>query len=191
MKHCRSNWLNNWHVKHARQVMENGGLIAYPTEAVMGLGCSPWDETAVSRILQLKRRSPGKGLIVVASNPEQLSAVVDFSKVAAREELNESWPGPVTWLIPAKSTTPHWLRGQRETLAVRVSAHPVVRQLCDEAGLLVSTSANPSGCKPARTQQRARAYFGRKVDYYVPGSIGLDLKPSKIRDSLTGRLVRD
>ena len=157
----------------------------------MGLGCSPWDETSVSRILQMKRRPPGKGLIVVASSPEQLAELVDFSKVKEQEEITRSWPGPVTWLIPARSVTPRWLTGQHETLAVRVSAHPVVQQLCAETGMLVSTSANPSGCRPARTQRRVRAYFGRNVDYYVPGNVGRDLRPSTIRDALTGLQIRD
>ena len=156
----------------------------------MGLGCNPWNEDAVAKVLRLKRRPAGKGLIVVASNMGQLSAVVDFSKVTRQEEITGSWPGPVTWLVPAGSATPPWLTGQYETLAVRVSAHPVVRQLCDKAGLLVSTSANPSGCIPARTQRRARAYFGQDVDYYLPGNVGGDDRPSTIRDALTGRVLR-
>ena len=156
----------------------------------MGLGCNPWNEDAVAKVLRLKRRPAGKGLIVVASNMGQLSAVVDFSKVTRQEEITGSWPGPVTWLVPAGSATPPWLTGQYETLAVRVSAHPVVRQLCDKAGLLVSTSANPSGCIPARTQRRARAYFGQDVDCYLPGNVGGDSRPSTIRDALTGRVLR-
>ena len=182
--------LKRWHVNYTRRVLENGGVIAYPTEAVMGLGCSPHNETAVTKVLRLKRRSAAKGLIIVASNIEQLSVMVDFSRVAEQGEIIRSWPGPVTWLIPALPATPHWLTGRHETLAVRVSAHPVVQRLCDEVGLLVSTSANPSGCRPARTQRRVRAYFGADVDCYVPGSIGSDPRPSKIRDGLTGRLVR-
>lgn len=156
----------------------------------MGLGCDPWNEAAVAKVLRLKRRPADKGLIIVASSMEQLSAVVDFSKVTEQQEMTGSWPGPVTWLVPAGSATPPWLTGQYETLAVRVSAHPVVRQLCDKAGLLVSTSANPSGCIPARTQRRARAYFGRDVDCYLPGNVGGDSRPSAIRDALTGRVVR-
>ena len=157
----------------------------------MGLGCYPWNETAVAKVLRLKRRPADKGLIVVASSIRQLSALVDFSRVARLDEIRGSWPGPVTWLLPARPGTPRWLTGRHETLAVRVSAHPVVQRLCDEAGVLVSTSANPSACIPARTQRRVRAYFGRAVDYYVPGNVGPDSRPSKIRDALTGRQVRE
>ena len=157
----------------------------------MGLGCDPWNIAAVAKVLRLKRRPVNKGLIVVASSLEQLSAVVDFSKVAQQEEIINSWPGPVTWLIPARPVTPPWLTGRHDTLAVRVSAHPVVQRLCAKAGLLVSTSANPSGCSPAGTQRRVRAYFGRTVDCYVPGDVGGDSRPSQIRNALTGRLVRE
>lgn len=156
----------------------------------MGLGCDPWDEDAVVELLRLKRRPADKGLIVAASNIDQLSGLVDFPRVARLDEITGSWPGPVTWLIPALPGTPGWLTGRHKTLAVRVSAHPVVRRLCDEAGLLVSTSANPSGCRPARTQRRVRAYFGRDVDCYVPGNVGGDPRPSIIRDALSGRVLR-
>ena len=183
--------MKNWNIKRARAALDNGGVIAYPTEAVMGLGCDPWNEAAVAKVLRLKRRPASKGLIVVASSTRQLSAVVDFSRVARIDELAGSWPGPVTWLIPVRSGTPPWLTGQHGTLAVRVSAHPVVQSLCDAAGLLVSTSANPSACRPARTQRRVRAYFGQQVDCYVPGNVGSDPRPSKIRDARTGDLVRE
>ena len=188
---ARRHELRSWQISRVRQVLENGGVIAYPTEAVMGLGCDPWNEAAVGKVLRLKRRSADKGLIIVASSIEQLSEVVDFSRVTGMDEITGSWPGPVTWLIPVQPGTPPWLTGRHETLAVRVSAHPVVQRLCDEAGLLVSTSANPSGSRPARTQRRARAYFGRDIDCYVPGNVGPDPRPSKIRDALTGLLVRE
>lgn len=182
--------MNNGHIHRAREALENGGVIAYPTEAVMGLGCNPLDEAAVAKVLQLKRRPAAKGLIVVAARIEQLSALVDFSRVARMDEIAGSWPGPVTWLVPALAQTPRWLTGQHESLAVRVSAHPVVQRLCDEAGPLVSTSANPSACRPARTQRRVRAYFGQQVDCYVPGNVGSDPRPSKIRDAVSGLVVR-
>ena len=180
-----------WHIKRAREVLYNGGVIAYPTEAVIGLGCDPWNEAAVAKVLRLKQRPAAKGLIIVASRIEQLSALADFSRLARMDEIAGTWPGPVTWLIPARSGTPAWLSGLHETLAVRVSAHPVVQRLCAAAGPLVSTSANPSACRPARSQRRARAYFGQQVDCYVPGNVGSDPRPSKILDARTGNLIRE
>ena len=195
MKPCRNSGpdkskLNPWRLKRATEAVENGGVIAYPTEAVMGLGCSPWNKAAVVRILRLKRRRPGKGLIVVASSPAQLSNLVDFSKAAAQEALWASWPGPFTWIVPAGPAAPRWLRGRGAGLAVRVSAHPIVRQLCEAAGPLISTSANPSGCPPARTRPQVRAYFGKRLDDYVPGPLGEETRPSQIRDALTGQTLR-
>lgn len=182
--------MKSWEIHNALGVLQDGGVIAYPTEAVMGLGCDPWDEDAVAELLRLKRRPADKGLIVAASSIEQLSDLVDFSRVPRLEEITGSWPGPVTWLVPAHSFTPRWLTGRHDTLAVRVSAHPVVQGLCDAVGALVSTSANPSGCRPARTRRRVRAYFGPDVDCYVPGNVGGDDRPSTIRDALTGRVLR-
>ena len=187
---ARATPLQRWHINQARRALDQGGVIAYPTEAVMGLGCNPWNEAAVAKVLRLKRRPADKGLIVIASSIRQLSALVEFSMIAQQQDIIGSWPGHVTWLVPAKAVTPSWLTGQHETLAVRVSAHPVVQMLCNKVGALVSTSANPSGCRPAGTQRRVRAYFGRDVDCYVPGKVGNDPRPSKIRDALTGRLIR-
>ena len=182
--------MKSWHIHNALITLQNGGIIAYPTEAVMGLGCDPWDEDAAAALLRLKRRPAGKGLIVVASDVGQLSELVDFSRVPAPGEITASWPGPVTWLVPAHPFTPRWLTGRHDTLAVRVPAHPVVQQLCDRVGPLVSTSANPSGCRPARNGRRARAYFGRDVDCYIPGNVGGDPRPSAIRDAVTGHVLR-
>lgn len=182
---------NRGYLNAAWRALAQGGIIAYPTEAVMGLGCDPWNGAATAKILRLKRRPADKGLIVISSALEQLTRLVDFSRVPALEEITGSWPGPVTWLVPAQRATPRWLTGRHATLAVRVSAHPVVQQLCDKAGAIVSTSANPSGCRPARTRRRARAYFGQDVDCYVPGAVGAEARPSTIRDALSGHLVRE
>lgn len=182
--------MKSWHSNCARRELEHGGVIAYPTEAVIGLGCDPWDEEAVAKVLWLKRRPVDKGLIVIAADVEQLAELVDFSRIPEPAQVTASWPGPVTWLAPAHPGTPYWLTGRHDTLAVRVSAHPGVRELCDRVGPLVSTSANPSGCLPARTTRRARAYFGLDVDCYVPGNVGAEARPSVIRDAQSGRVVR-
>lgn len=197
MRPCRNNSdpsyqaiLNSWQIHKALDVLQDGGVIVYPTEAVLGLGCDPWNGEAVQQLLRLKQRPVDKGLIIVAAAVEQLAALVNFLQVPAPDQIIASWPGPVTWLLPAYPDTPGWLTGQHDTLAVRVSAHPLVRQLCERVGPLVSTSANPSRCRPARSTRRARAYFGRRVDYYLPGNVGGDPRPSVIRDAVTGRVLR-
>ena len=170
--------------------MAGGGVIAYPTESVYGLGCNPWEIEAVARILALKRRRPDKGLIIVAESFAQLEPLIDIHAAIPWDSVMASWPGPVTWILPAKKQVPTLLRGIRGGLAVRVSAHPVVRELCRSAGLLVSTSANPEGCTPAKSVARVRAYFGNKLDYILPGTTGASPRPTEIKDAITGQLIR-
>jgi L-threonylcarbamoyladenylate synthase len=183
--------LNDWHLKLASRSLRRGGVIAYPTEAVFGLGCLPLDYDAVSRILKLKRRAMSKGLIVVAADYRQLHSYVEFPDQDVFERILASWPGPVTWLIPAKKYTPVWLTGSHRTLAVRVSSHPLVRAICSIAGPLVSTSANPGGCLPAKTPARVRSYFRSEIDYILPGSPGPQQNPTEIRVASTGDVVRE
>ncbi|TZF84258.1 L-threonylcarbamoyladenylate synthase, partial [Cognatilysobacter lacus] len=117
-------------------VLIRGGVLAYPTEAVWGLGCIPFDGEAVHRLLAIKRRPVGKGLILVGSDAAQFDAVVDWSALDARAlgRVRASWPGPNTWVLPARTSAPAWITGGRDDIAVRVSAHPVVAALCSRLG---------------------------------------------------------
>lgn len=182
--------MNAWHLHQAARWVASGGIIAYPTEAVFGLGCDPFDAAAVWRLLALKRRPVAKGLIVIAAEIEQLQRLVHLGGPELNEGPAASWPGPVTWILPARPDVPEWLRGAHSGLAVRVTAHPAARALCARAGPLVSTSANPAGRPPARTAMKVRAYFGRAVDYIVPGEVDQSAQPTEIRDACSGRVVR-
>lgn len=179
-----------WRIAPALRALAGGGVIAYPTEAVYGLGCLPDDGEAVAHLLRMKRRSPRKGLILVAADLAQLAPYIEFPDDSVRERVLATWPGPVTWLLPARSTVPDWLTGAHPTLAVRVSAHPVVQALCRAAGPLVSTSANPAGAEPARSAARVRGYFGRQLAVVVPGALGGLARPTEIRDARSGRQLR-
>lgn len=176
----------------AVEVLENKNVIAYPTEAVFGVGCDPDSETAVYRLLELKQRPVEKGLILIAANFEQLKPYIDDSMLteAQRQSIFACWPGPVTFVFPAKSTTPRWLTGRFDSLAVRVTDHPQVIALCEAFGKpLVSTSANLTGLPPCRTDDEVFQQFG--VDFpVVKGLTGGRLNPSEIRDALTGELFR-
>lgn len=172
--------------------LQSENVIAYPTEAVFGLGCDPDSETAVKRLLALKQRPWQKGLILIAADYQQLLPYIDDSMLSEvqKQGMFSSWPGPVTWVIPAKPTTPRWLTGQFTSLAVRVSAHPLVRQLCLSFGKpLVSTSANLSGLAPCRTEEEVCQQFGVGFPV-VHGNVGGRPNPSEIRDVLTGELLR-
>lgn len=180
----------DWHITRAALVIRRGGIIAYPTEAVYGLGCCPWDSEAVFRILSLKRRDPGKGLIIVAAEIGQLDGLVDFSGDFDVAAVTASWPGPVTWILPAAARVPNWLIGSHRGIAVRVSNHPGVRALCLKTGPLVSTSANPAGAAPARSCTRVRCYFRNHLDYILPGRVGQLGMPTEIRNAITGARIR-
>ncbi len=179
-------------LQRALEVLNNGGVIAYPTESVWGLGCDPFDPLAVEKILRLKQRAVDKGLIVVAASIEQVASLVRPLSSEQQALLKSTWPGPTTWLLPDPDQCfPGWIRGNFSTVAVRVSAHPLVRQLCDAFGApLVSTSANPAMFPPARSRLRVQRWFGRHVDYVLPGRLGGNDKPSTIRDLQSGSVIR-
>ena len=142
------------------------------------------------RILGIKKRSVEKGLILVAATSEQLVRYVTYPDAAIRAKVLSTWPGPVTWLLPATTAVPDWIRGCHASVAVRVSAHPVVNALCSKVGALVSTSANPEGLPPARTLRKVVWYFGDTLDYIVPGDVGALSAPTEIRDASSGAILR-
>lgn len=185
------NRINSFRVSMAARWVKSGGVIAYPTEAVFGLGCDPADPLAVARVLSIKKRPIDKGLILVASDQQQLAPWINPLPAADQARLKRSWPGPYTWLVPAAENCPDWLTGKHSTLAVRVTAHPLVRALCDRIdGALVSTSANVSNLPPARSVLEVQLRFAAQVDYILPGQLGGDSQPTSIRDLLSGHTIR-
>lgn len=156
-------------IRMASHAIHQGQLIAYPTEAVYGLGCDPLNKRAVLDLLALKQRPIEKGLIIVASNFTQLLPFI----VPDRQMLScmmATWPGPVTWVVPARPWVPMYLRGQHYTLAVRVSAHPIIQQLCRCYGrAIVSTSANLNKKKnlPARPWQYEQVWPQRRCLFFL------------------------
>ena len=173
------------------RVICSGGVLAYPTEGVYGLGCDPSNQSAVLRILQIKERPIEKGLILIAADLVQLKPWVGPLEQNLMARVLNTWPGPVTWLVPARPEVPLWLRGTHQSLAVRVTAHPLAASLCREVGYpLVSTSANRSGQEPARTAAAVRVALGSHIDGVLDGSVGSLLGPTEIRDVYTGDIIR-
>jgi L-threonylcarbamoyladenylate synthase len=180
-----------WPLRRAVATVRGGGVIAYPTESVYGLGCDPLEQLAVERIYELKQRDAAKGLILIASDIAQLLPFMADLPDDVLAKLEASWPGPVTWVVPAAPAIPFWLAGGRSTLAVRVTAHPIASALCRELDMaLVSTSANRSGRPPARTALAVRNQLGDGVDDILPGLVGGQAKPTEIREALTGKVLR-
>ena len=175
----------------ALRAIAAGGVIACPTEAVWGLSCDSHNRSAVQRLLALKGRPPSKGLILVAATEQQLEFLLAGLEPQLRQTLSDSWPGPSTWLVPHHGRVPVWIHGEHATVAVRVSAHPVVSALCSGWGApLVSTSANPSGSRPVRQAYQVKRYFGEELDYLLPGKVGKSGRPTEIRDLASGQIIR-
>jgi len=195
----------------AAKWLKEGQLLAYPTESVWGIGCDPYDQVAVQRILDIKQRPQAKGMIVVTDSVSRLAPLLASLDDVQCQQVIDSWQTDDsgdkqqnrqahTWLLPIPqplaNTVPTWITGQHQTIAVRVISHPTVRQLCQQMvseqnpfGLLVSTSCNPSGQIPASTFEAAYAYFDEQIGYLQGDTLGYTL-PSQIRDAKTGFVVR-
>ena len=173
--------------------LRTGGVIAYPTEGVWGLGCDPRNEAAVLRLLALKQRAVDKGLILIASQLEQLRPFLDIGALPADRlaEVLATWPGPHTWVMPAARAAPRWITGAHDSVAVRISVHPQVVELCNAfGGALVSTSANRAG-QPAPTLRDALdPALIVTVDGVTGGETGDLASPTTIRDALGGQTLR-
>lgn len=183
-----ASWLQ---IHQAVKTLRDGGVVAYPTEAVWGLGCDPLAANAVRSIFQLKQRDWRKGLILVAARFEQLRPYLELPDLDVCKRAFNTWPGPSTWVFPASRSCPTWITGGRATVAIRVTAHPEASRLCAEfAGPLVSTSANRSGREPVRSSVAIHRQFGGMVDMLVPGAVGGSGGPTPIRDLLTGQILR-
>ena len=177
-------------IRKGVHVLRGGGVIAYPNESVYGLGCLPRDEKAVERVLRLKGRDRSLGLILVAGEWEQFESwVADLSTAANSAGLRES--EGITWVMRASPNTPAWITGGRDTVAVRVSLHPLAAALSRALDCpVVSTSCNPHGMPPARTEREARHYFAGEVNWIMPGECGPLEGPTEIRDAATGAVLR-
>lgn len=178
-------------IRRAARIVRGGGVIAYPTEAVFGLGCLPRDRAAVMRVLAIKRRAVSKGLILIGADLEQLERYVVLPPEPRRSEVLASWPGPHTWVLDARSGAPRWITGGRASVAVRVTAHPIAHELCVAVGeALVSTSANVSRRPPHRRLLQLRRDLGPELDYVLAGPLGRSQGPTEIRDARSGRTLR-
>ncbi len=174
--------MSHFQVTRAVLALRQGGVIAYPTEAIYGLGCDPWNQSAVRRLLDIKQRPISKGLIIVAADIEQLHPFLAPLSDDHLAKVMATWPGPHTWVIPASARAPQWITGSHQGIAVRVSAHPVVAELCRQfAGPIVSTSANLSGRPPSISALQTRLRLGTWLDHVVSGETSGLLSPSRIK----------
>ncbi len=172
-------------------LFKNGAIIAYPTEGVFGLGCDPLNESAVNKLLTLKQRPIEKGLIVIAAHWQQLADWMAPLSLEQQARIDAEYDHPITWLVPASEKVPAWIRGQYTKVALRVTQHPVAREICLAfGGPIVSTSANISNQAPCLNYQAAYEQFAEEIAYIIDApTLGLD-KPSEIRDVVSGEVLR-
>lgn len=182
--------MSKWRIKQAVKALQLGGIIAYPTEAVYGLGCDPWNEQAVGQLLEIKQRPWQKGLILIAADFNQLQHFIEPVTAEILTQLEFTWPGSTTWLLPVRSVIPDYLTGEHDTIAVRVTAHKQTAELCRAfGGAIISTSANLAGMRPAKSTREVRWRL-EELDYVLSGQCSGSDQPSEIRDSQTGEKVR-
>lgn len=177
-------------INNTVRYLKAGAVIAYPTEAVYGLGCDPLNENAVMHLLDIKQRPMEKGLILIASSLDQLRPYLILNPPII-ERITRTWPGPVTWVIPAQPWVPKWLTGEHDSLAVRVTNHPVARDLCTHFGSpLVSTSANATTRPAIRDSRKLLTSFAKTDIFIVHGTVGQLTQETAIFDALTGNRLR-
>lgn len=180
--------VSSFNIRQAAQCVKQGGIIAYPTEAVYGLGCDPYQPEAVYRLLDLKNRPVEKGLILVGSDISQFNNLIEPLSTEQKQLISNN--SLTSWIVPA-ANAPYWLRGNHRSLAIRLSSHPLVKQLCQTLGQpLVSTSANPAGKSPARNSLQTRHYFHRQLDIILHSATGHLTQPTEIRDLLSNNIIR-
>ena len=180
-------------VDRAAALLRGGGVLAYPTEAVFGLGCDPHDHTAFKRLFALKQRPPTQGVLLIGADFDQLAQYIDLAAVpgTVMAQVRASWPGPHTWIFPRSDAVPAWVAGDHAGIALRVTAHAPAAALCRAyRGALVSTSANPHGQPPARSASAVADFFGDALDGLLDAAVGSQAGPTTIRDALSGAIIR-
>ena len=175
-------------ISEAVAIIQHGGVIAYSTDTILGLGCDPNNRSAIKRVLWLKQRSIEKGLILLVEN---LEALQQFSQPLTATQCADivSTASATTWLLPAHDSIPKWITGKHDRVAIRITQHPIANQICKAAGAIVSTSANFSNDKQLDKHCDLRSWFGPYLDYVIIGAPGSGF-PSEVRDLVSGEILR-
>jgi len=178
-------------INHAVHILQQGGIIAYPTEAVFGLGCLANKPQSIEKLLKLKQRPIDKGLILLAAEFSQFEDYIEPLNDSILHKIQSSWPGPTTWVVPARAETSPLIRGKFSSIAIRISAHPIVQALCRQCqSPIISTSANISGQNMTYNTSQVRLQFKEQLDYILEGALGDSHKPSIIKDAISNKIIR-
>ena len=178
------------HIRHAATCIRAGNVVACPAEAVWGLSCDPWNQSAVEQLCEMKQRPVSKGVIVASGDIAHFAPLLEGLTSEQREAVLGFWPGPVTWLVPHRNFFPSWVTGESAEVAIRVTSAPALSKLCRElGGPVVTTSANWAGAQPAKHLFQVVRYFGAGI-VRVPGAVDLQGRPSTIKRATTGEVMR-
>lgn len=171
--------------------LSEGGVIAYPTEYCFGLGCDPRNSAALEKLLTIKRRKAEQGVILIAADLDQVQEYADIQQLQNIETIRSTWPGPNTWLLPAKPAVSELVRGEHLSIAMRIPDHALCLSLLNAFGHpIVSTSANRSGEKEHLEARTVKRDLGEECDYVIDAPVGGASSPSTIRDALSGAILR-
>jgi|SRR6185312_5629623 len=178
-------------VEAAAALLRAGGVLAYPTEGVYGLGCDPDNRSAFDRIFAMKRRPSEQGVLLIAADFDQVRGWIGDAPEDSFARANAIWPGAHTFIFPRSSRVPEWVAGGHAGIALRVTAHMPSAVLCRAfGGPIVSTSANRHGEPPARSAADIRTIFGDQPDGVLDAPLGGLDKPTPITDAVSGAIIR-
>ncbi len=178
----------------AARVLQNGGVIGYPTETVYGIGCSVFNAEAVSRIYDLKNRDRSKALILIAADVLQISDLVEEIPEAAERLIENFWPGPVTLVFKASPRLQQFAFRKLKTIAIRIPDCAICLALLKACGFpIVSTSANLSGEPASTTALEVINTFGSTLDLIIDGGETPSKNPSTVVDVTRSpaRIIRE
>lgn len=176
----------------AVKALQQGGVIIYPTEAVYGIGCDPYNEKAVQKLLAIKQRSVEHGLILLIDNWRNIMPLINLDYELDFVAIENNPVKNITWLFPASNQVPSWITGKHDQVAIRSPDHHLAKKICAAfKGPIVSTSANITG-KPACTSYTAviNNFNDLRIDYIVDSPVGSYQQPSTIIDYLTREVIR-
>lgn len=182
---------NMGEIEAAAALLRDGGVLAYPTEGVYGLGCDPDHRVAFEKIFAMKRRPHEQGVLLIAAGFEQIEPWISAVPEAVLARARGVWPGAHTFIFPRSPRVPEWVAGGHAGIALRVTAHAPSAALCRAfGGPIVSTSANRHGDPPARSAADIRAIFDDEPDGVLDAPLGGLDRPTPITDAVSGAIIR-
>jgi L-threonylcarbamoyladenylate synthase len=180
-------------LQEAVDIILGGGVIAFPTDTTYGLGVNPFDDKAVKRVFELKRRAPDKPLIVLINDKQQIDQLAVDISLTARKLIEQLWPGALTLIFKSTTEIASFKIGESNKIGIRLPYSPIVSELIQMAKIPVTaSSANPSGQSSSRTADQVRQYFGKQIDLIIDGGESCAHKESTVLDVTTDppKLIR-